>query len=165
MPTIGLAEKNSYSFRTGMRERACTEDLAATLVMDRKATPLHLASARGHGEVVEVLVAARAKIAPKTASGVTPLHCAAQAGSILAVRGLLRHRHPVDPPIRSRSVDGWLDAGMTPLHAAADRGALEIVQALLDAGADPNRHTKLGYSALFFGARSSNPAVLERRSV
>ncbi len=40
-------------------------------------------------------------------------------------------------------------AGDTPLLWAADHGDLPLVQALLDAGADPNRYTKQGHGPLF----------------
>ena len=52
-------------------------------------SPLHLAAASGHAEVVEALLAAGAGIEVKEKGGVTPLHCAAASGHVAVVEKLL----------------------------------------------------------------------------
>lgn len=136
-------------------------DLGVALVMDRQATPLHLAAITGRANVLALLLAAGAT-AGSTAGGATPLHYAARAGALDCVAALLAAGHPVDAALRTQSVPAWFDADMTPLHGAAEAGALEVVQALLDAGADASKRSRTGCGALFFAARSGTRAVIER---
>ncbi len=140
------------------------DDLGLSLVMDRQATPLHLAAVTGRVEVLLLLLRAGADAVHCTTGGATALHHAARAGALGCVTALLASGHPVDAALRTQMVPAWFDADMTPLHGAAERGALEVVDALLDAGADASKRTRTGCGALFFAARSGRLAVVARLS-
>ena len=111
---------------------------SATAAQADGATPLHWAALAPCGAAARVamLVAAGAAVnaaigAPRRA-GETPLHAAAESGSIEAVQSLLERGALVDA---RANVDGLTNA--TPLHAAAARPSEEaIVRHLLRAGAD-----------------------------
>lgn len=102
-------------------------------------TPLFLASAHGHAEVVPLLLAAAdTAVAQQLLAlrdprfGFTPLMVAAQEGSVAPIAALLAAGAPVD----GRA--GTDDALCTPLFVAAQRGHIDAVRALVTAGADPS---------------------------
>jgi len=115
-------------------------------------TPLHRASARGHGAVVAVLLEhdgteANAVMvnARDAAWGFTPLHKACDRGHAAVVRQLLRHQ-----ACDAAQVD---DNRSTPLIWAAWRGHLEVVRELLwnttpSGGAMPAWANGVGNTAL-----------------
>ncbi|RYZ68215.1 MAG: ankyrin repeat domain-containing protein, partial [Proteobacteria bacterium] len=138
------------------------DDLGDCPLVDRGATALHLACARGHAGVVACLLAAGGDPAAPTTFGATPLHLAARAGSLSCVQRLLERGVTVDATLSSQAVPGFYDAGVTALHAAAERGALDVVDALLEAGADATLRTRTGCGALFFAARSARADVVRR---
>ena len=91
-------------------------------------TPLHLASRRGHGEVVRALLEAGADANAYTTTGVTSLHFAAEANAAEAILVLIEHGADAD------ARDSF--SSRTPLMFASTRDALEATRALVDAGAD-----------------------------
>ena len=110
-------------------------------------TALHWASERGHGDVVEVLLKAGARVDVETRVGAyTPLHVASRRGHSTVVKALLAAG--ADPDATTAN------SGVTPLHlaAAADGGA-DAVLALLESGAsvDP-REGSSGQTPLMFAA-------------
>ncbi|MCY4645598.1 MAG: ankyrin repeat domain-containing protein [Gammaproteobacteria bacterium] len=118
-------------------------------------TALHMAALEGHGDVVDVLLAAGAEVGATTRIGAyTPLHLASQAGHGAVVRSLLE-----------RGADANLattNSGATPLHLAARVVAGEdAVAALLEHGADVNaREGSAGQTPLMFAASySRTPAI------
>ena len=118
-------------------------------------TALHTAALEGHGDVVDVLLAAGAEVGATTRIGAyTPLHLASQAGHGAVVRSLLE-----------RGADANLsttNSGATPLHLAARVVAGEdAVAALLEHGADVNaREGSAGQTPLMFAASySRTPAI------
>jgi len=97
---------------------------------DYRTTALHVAVRRGHADVVRILCDAAGKSPINTEDewGYAPLHLAASAGHVAAVRELLEHRAQVNRNCENR----------TALDVAADGGHLEVVRLLLEHGADPS---------------------------
>ncbi|HLO85373.1 MAG TPA: ankyrin repeat domain-containing protein [Nostocaceae cyanobacterium] len=127
-----------------------------------KGTPLQIACAQGHEEVVEVFLQYDQSLANESINNVTPLYIAAELGHQEVVNILLQYDAEVNlqPTAKSATplyiatynrhkeiveillkANADPDAGYqqaTPLHAAAFRGDEEIVELLLEYGA--NRH-------------------------
>lgn len=99
-------------------------------------TPLHLASAYGHAEVVRALAEAGAHVrAWGGACNDTPLHLASASGHVEAMAALLE---------AGADVDGGDEVGNTALHFVADVDSLEL---LLSAGANPNLVAESSYGS------------------
>ena len=90
-------------------------------------TPLHWAANRGHLDIVQALLKARADVNAKDEYGMTPLHLAAIRGHLGIIQALLK----AGADVNAKDEDEY-----TPLHLAAARGHLDIVQALIEARAD-----------------------------
>ncbi|CAE6926748.1 ankrd52 [Symbiodinium sp. CCMP2592] len=96
-------------------------------------TPMHLASAHGHLDVVRFLVHCGADKGMLDIQGQTPLHLACANGHLEVVRFLLLGTGP--------SIDMPGPDGNTPLHLASANGHLDEVRFLvLDAGANVHLH-------------------------
>jgi uncharacterized protein len=104
--------------------------------------PLHLASSRGHGAVIERLLEAGSRPGALTGTGVQPLHLAAQAGNTGAVAALLDRGADVNARDETH--------GRTPLVFAVSQNRLEVMTLLLTRGADPRAATRV----IDYGARS-----------
>ena len=118
--------------------------------------PVHLASAYGHLECLELLLGrgARADADVDQRGGRSPLHLAALMGHAAVVESLL------DAGCDVNARDG---CGGTPaLHAAAFAGHLAVVEALLRRGADARlRAGHSGELALHAAARGNHARVVE----
>ena len=88
-------------------------------------TPLHVASSRGHGAVIEKLLKHGADIEASDRDDDTPLIVACENNQIHAVKVLLDHSASV------RATDRFK---RTALHGAAWQGNVECVELLLEAG-------------------------------
>eukprot|EP00427_Karlodinium_veneficum_P059469 CAMPEP_0169384918 /NCGR_PEP_ID=MMETSP1017-20121227/43752_1 /TAXON_ID=342587 /ORGANISM="Karlodinium micrum, Strain CCMP2283" /LENGTH=625 /DNA_ID=CAMNT_0009485645 /DNA_START=9 /DNA_END=1886 /DNA_ORIENTATION=+ len=86
------------------------------------ATPLHVASASGHGEVAKKLIKSGAQICKGDRWQATPLHMAAQNGQIEIAQLLLQSGAQIDV------ADDW---GSTPLHRAAAKKQVGVAEKLL----------------------------------
>ncbi|MEZ4238092.1 MAG: ankyrin repeat domain-containing protein [Myxococcota bacterium] len=86
------------------------------------------------------------------------LHLAAARGDLGETRALLRAG--AMPEVRGgpSARDG---AGVTPLHCAAAAGHVEVVEALLAAGAHPDRRDAAGYAAVHLAASAGHTAVIK----
>jgi ankyrin repeat protein len=102
------------------------------------------------------------------ASGLSPLHVAAQSGELERLRDLIARGADVNKPSSQ--------TGGTPLHYAAESGRLAIARALLDSGADVDARAGLarvdmssGYrdrvgqanTPLMFAAAEGHPKMIE----
>ena len=152
---------------------------------------LHWASMSGHAEVIDILVAAGARVdyaRPK--DGTTALFAASHAGHLKAVSSLIRAN--ADPnqvmtdelgfsPLMIAAfyghalvVDALLAAdarvdyaspkdGTTAQHLASQEGHLQTVSSLIRAGADPNQVTtgELAFSPLMIAAANGHALVID----
>ena len=116
-----------------------------TLVHDARhvarhlASPVHLAAAGGHLDVLRVLVSAGANINAVDAMQASPLHYAAEHGRVEAAEWLLR---------REANVAAIDVLGCSPLHVAVRNDRLECARSLLKAmGVDVQNHA-VRFSAL-----------------
>jgi ankyrin repeat protein/tetratricopeptide (TPR) repeat protein len=85
-------------------------------------------------------------------SGQTPLHMAANRGSVKDIKQLLNAE--VDPNAR----DPW---GRTPLHMAAAAGHADAAKLLIEHGADVEVRTSENYSPLVYAALNDHVGVIE----
>ncbi|WP_210395995.1 ankyrin repeat domain-containing protein [Motiliproteus sediminis] len=116
--------------------------LEAKSSSDHGATPLHLAAERNQQQLVLMLHRAGANLEARDYLKRTALHRASRAGSLQALRTLIRLRADV------HAVDRTLQ---TPLLSASRYpGSAEILNALLDAGADVNRRARDEMTALHY---------------
>lgn len=110
-------------------------------------TPLHIASSKGHYDVVQLLLSNGADVNAKTKYGSTPLIEAAWQGHKDVMDILLVHGAEVNAKGGFR--------GGTPLHGASSKGTADMVESLLAHGADASAKNQDGATPLFY----ANPAV------
>jgi hypothetical protein len=108
---------------------------------------------RRDAEIVEMLLQAAAdpNEAMRDGTGSTPLHAAAEGGSVECVELLLEWGS--DTALRDR-------AGATPLILAVQALSIRSVQALIAAGADVNLACKDGRSPLLHAAQADAAAII-----
>jgi ankyrin repeat protein len=116
-------------------------------------TPLAAACAapRHAAAVIKVLLAAGADAQSKDVYGSQPLHRAAVAGNVKAVKALLE-----SPKVDANAAD---EKGRTALHDAAYAGRLDTMMALLDGGTDPLIADADGNTALHGAAAAGHATV------
>jgi uncharacterized protein len=117
----------------------------ANAANDFRMTPLSRACTNGSAGFVELLLKAGANPNTPIGTGETPLMTCARTGSADAVRRLLVHGADVNAkePNQNQTALMW---------AAAERHP-KVLQTLIEARADLQAHTKLGFTALHFAAR------------
>lgn len=94
-------------------------------------TPLHLAAANGHRDMVDLLLTTKADVNAKDNSGSTPLHQAAAAQG--------EHSDIVEVLLaRKANVDAADRQGLTPLHYALLADNPDVPKWLLNHGANAN---------------------------
>ncbi len=126
--------------------------------LNRKFTPLFVASFNGHIEIVKILLEHGADINKiNTSEGgdeVTPLIAAVQCGHVEIVKILLDQGAYIDKP--------EVEHEFTPLVAAVQFGHVEIVKILLSSPlVDVDKRRKDGESALFFAIKAKQFSLME----
>ncbi|MCJ1390661.1 Ankyrin-2 [Xylographa bjoerkii] len=108
----------------------------------RYTSSLHLAAAKGHLEVVHLLLEADADLTAKNGGGLTPLSVACYNGQAHVARALAQ-------VMDRRGLNIRADNSFTALHYALGLCPdLELVRALLEKGADPDLATESGLTPL-----------------
>ena len=121
-------------------------------------TALHFAGFFGQPESARLLIDAGAAVDAVAANPmrVMPLHSAASARNLEAVRLLLEHGAPPN----ARQHGGW-----APIHAAAQNGDRAMVELLLQHGADPKLANDEGKTSAIVAREKGNEelaALLEK---
>jgi ankyrin repeat protein len=146
---------------------------------------IHQASARGRGEIVQVLLAYGVDVNQRDYSGQTGLHCAAGYGHEEVVTLLLENGadvqqkdneeqtalycaagggnlNVVETILRNGADIREIDAeGRTALQFAASRGHADVVRTLLDGGANAEATDFKGRTALHFAAGHGSEEVVK----
>ena len=122
----------------------------------QKIKPLHLASKKGHIEIVKLLIDNGAELEARMTDGTTPLHLASLHNQLPVVELLLA---------KGVNINVEKESGRTPLYSACEKNNVEIVNALLKKGANPNiiRHIPQKYndSPLRLAIRNCNLDIIK----
>ncbi len=120
----------------------------ANAANDFRMTPLSQACTNGSTEFVDLLLKAGANPNTPIGTGETPLMTCAKSGSADGVRMLL---------VRGADVNAREpNQNQTALMWAAAQKHTKVLQTLIEASADLQAHTKLGFTALHFAARAGD---------
>ena len=120
----------------------------ANAANDFRMTPLSQACTNGSAELVDLLLKAGANPNTPIGTGETPLMTCARTGSADAVRMLLVRGANVNAkePVQNQTAVMWAAAENHP----------KVLQTLIEASADLQAHTKMGFTALHFAARAGD---------
>ena len=120
----------------------------ANAANDFRMTPLSQACTNGSAGLVDLLLKAGANPNTPIGTGETPLMTCARTGSAEAVRMLLVRGANVNAkePIQNQTALMWAAAEKHP----------KVLQTLIEASADLQAHTKMGFTALHFAARAGD---------
>ncbi|GIS78470.1 MAG: hypothetical protein CM1200mP14_00360 [Gammaproteobacteria bacterium] len=112
-------------------------------------SPVADAAQQGDAQIVRTLLQQGEDVNAAQSDGLTALHWAALNNDLEMAKLLLYAGATVKPTTRVGSY--------TPLHLASRSGYHEVMKAMLDAGADPNKLTATGVTAMHFAAQSDAP--------
>jgi ankyrin repeat protein len=114
------------------------------------ATPLHLASEKGHVKVAQFLLEHKADVTVQDKYGETPLHRVSQSGPMKLAGTLIE---------RGADVKARDKYGFTPLHVASQWGHAEVAGLLIDRGADATARDKYGDTPLHVASQRGQVEV------
>ncbi|WP_419420461.1 ankyrin repeat domain-containing protein [Legionella sp. D16C41] len=115
-------------------------------------TPLHIAAACGHSDMVQLLLANGVDTNVVNNEGITPLHVAAYKGHINIVQMLLN---------TGTDLNVANQTGDTPLHLAAAEGHEEIVKMLLAKDIDVNVSNKKNATPLLWAVKNGHVNIVQ----
>eukprot|EP00912_Choanoflagellata_sp_UC4_P000806 UC4_evm4s506 len=110
-------------------------------------TPLMIASAKGHTDVVDYLIKNGADVNRK---GLTALHMACDRGLLNVIKILLGNK---------ADVNSETDSGNTPLILAVEKGFKDCVECLINWNANVNHKNRSGRSALHFCCKGDQVGI------
>lgn len=127
------------------------------------ATPLILASAYGHIEIVDYLIKKNAKINFQDNSGGTALMYAGYFGKFKIFQLLLDNGANID--LKNNDGEAVWDLQnenrISPLHYAARDNYLDILRLLIDKGGNPNIQTNDGWTPLMYAGYNGNLEIIQ----
>ncbi|XP_023216710.1 ankyrin repeat domain-containing protein 7-like [Centruroides sculpturatus] len=151
---------------------------------DDNRTPVHLAAARGHKNVLMTLLENNAKVNIQDSQGRTPLMKIVECGHIDLVVMLLEYGVDINIPDyhgdtalhisidkeqsaitmillqHKAEVNVRNDDGKTPLHLACCKKQLDVVKILLQRGADVNETDKKLQTPLILACKAESSAII-----
>ncbi|KAK8784970.1 hypothetical protein V5799_008664 [Amblyomma americanum] len=122
---------------------SCSRAQAIYVYIFFSRSPLHLAAARGHVTIVQLLLRAQARIDALDSEGKTPLMKAVEGHHLQAARCLLEQR--ANPDVPDQNLD-------TALHLALSTGQADMATLLVQFDADVSARNKEGMSPLYLAA-------------
>ena len=118
-------------------------------------TPLHLAAAFGHADVVDALLRHGVEIEQRSKNYMNNT-------ALAACIGISRSHEIADALVRrGADVNTRQTGGFTPLHEAASQGSVGLCQLLLDHGADVDARSNEGKTALEMARDKEQGDVVE----
>jgi uncharacterized protein len=125
----------------------------ANLANEFRMTPLSQACTNGSDAFVRLLLKSGANPNTPIGTGVTPLMTCAKSGSVDAVKRLVEYGAAIEARETAEH--------QTALMWAASEHQLNVAQALIDAHADLNAHSKAGFTAMHFAARQGDLEMVQ----
>ena len=125
----------------------------------RNLTPLLIACAMGHDEMVRLLLDAGAKTLAKTtrySGDPTPVTIACEKGHLAIVQMLINH----DSRLLDQEDNSERSDGLTPVMVASTGGYIEICRFLMDRGCDIHGTDGKGTTALMLAAEKGHVEVV-----
>lgn len=125
------------------RARSAAKKVDVSFQDNESRSPLHLAAARGHVTIIQLLLRAQARIDALDSEGKTPLMKAVEGHHLQAARCLLEQR--ANPDVPDQNLD-------TALHLALSTGQADMATLLVQFDADVSARNKEGMSPLYLAA-------------
>ncbi|RDW79149.1 uncharacterized protein DSM5745_06001 [Aspergillus mulundensis] len=122
--------------------------------------PLNAAIAKGHLEVMKLLLEYGARPNVADSDHNQPLHHIAKQGQTELLSGFLHLLHSSGDTTVDRLVNRRGQFNETPLHVAVKNGHVSMTEQLLACGSDPNRVDTFHKTALYHACESGQPNLI-----